>query len=474
MEKYTNIINNAFFFVIDKIVDLQAFFLKEALLIGRVVFLIAILSAGLNYALTGTGLKENIIKILKATIFFFIVIFSYPQIISFIASWTFDLAERSIYDPVSKYFNETTEKVEDITISNAVNDRLPGTYVSHTRRTILHTIRDGEKLFNNLTVTRKYPSSAYTFVAPAEVIKIVFLIAGNCIDFADRKDNVLPEFSRVMKGLICAALLIATGCFALLEYIICFLEFMLVASVGVILFPLSIWEGSKFMAEKFIGAIVGFFIKMLFCNIAIFLMIYGFISLYYISSEGFTGSTDQIVFIVFTSLLFFYICKSAPGIAQSLLTGTPSLSATGAISAAAGAVAAAGATVGLAQRAGKAAGGAAGAVAGGVVKSGFGAVSSLVEANAASGAVRDAGGDRNAQTRAYWGSIGTDVGNTFKAGALGLTRSLLGAKGGTNPYSHNEDFRDNPQTFSHHFNRLEAEGAGRAKEYIDKQKQSNK
>ncbi|GAB6391799.1 MAG: hypothetical protein MdMp014T_1172 [Treponematales bacterium] len=50
---------------------------------------------------------------------------------------------------------------------------------------------------------------------------------------------------------------------------------------------------------------------------------------------------------LFTCLLFFYLCKSAPGLAQSLLTGTPSLSAAGAVGAVAGA---AGAVAGTAEK----------------------------------------------------------------------------------------------------------------------------
>ena len=63
-------LNNAFFFVTDKIISLQAFFIGQALAIGQLVLLISILAAALNYALTGQGLKENIIKITKALIFF--------------------------------------------------------------------------------------------------------------------------------------------------------------------------------------------------------------------------------------------------------------------------------------------------------------------------------------------------------------------------------------------------------------------
>ena len=461
-ERFGNELNNSFFFVIDKITDLQSFFMREAMSIGSVVFLIAVLSAALNYALTGTGLKENIVKILKATVFFFIVFFTYPQIIGFITSWTFKMAEQSIYPSVNDYFNETVEKVEINTTREVISYGMRAKKV--TTKTINEILRDNLNLFNNLSVTY----NNYSVISPAEVLKIIFLIAKECFEFSDDKNNnIIPEMSRVIKGIGCAALLVFTGCFALLEYIVCFLEFMLVSSVGIILFPLSIWEGSKFMAEKFIGALVGFFIKMLFCNIAIFLMIYGFVTIFYVLADNFSGTVDQIIFIVFSSLLFFYICKSAPGIAQSLLTGTPSLSAAGAISAATGAVAAAGATMGLAQKAGKAAGGMGGMVAGGIAKTGLGVAGSLIEAKAASDAAKTLGGDRRDQARAFFGSIGSDVKDTFKAGGLGLTRSLLGGDNTNNPHSWNAAFRDSSKTFSEHFQERKREGATRGTESME-------
>ena len=419
MENFFNFgstINNAFFFVVDIIANLQGYFIQQAKYIGKIVLLIAILSAALNYALNGTGLKDNIIKITKATLFFLIVIHAYPSIIGFISSWTFRLAEGSVYSPVRSYFNETID-----TVSMGHSIVLHGTPNDEDRsldrvELLKHIVRDKENLLGGMLTTRTAGRMTYSVVAPASVIKILFFMAGECFNYADgktQKHQILPEFGRVLKGLICGFFIIFTGAFALLEYVVCFLEFMLVASVGVILFPLSIWEGSKFAAEKFVGAILGFFIKLLLCNVAIFLLIYGFVSLFRIMSDnGFSGAVDQMIFIFFVCLLFFFICKSAPAIAQSLLTGTPSLSATGAISAAAGAVGAAAATVGIAQ---------------GAARSG---VSSVAKAGAAAHTVSSSGGSLSESALAFAGSIKSDIGNSAKASLLGLTRSFGGGGSG--------------------------------------------
>ena len=482
---FGNTVDNAFYFVVDKIIDLQGFFINTAWGIGYVVLLIAILSAALNYALTGQGLKENIVKIMKATIFFLIIIFAYPRIISFITSYTFSLAQGSIYPSIAEYFGEVVgeKPIEGhpvvITNPEIVDGSTSKFFYSYKKQ----ITKDEGGLFLDLQHTQENPKMSYTTVAPAAVIKIIFFIAGECIRYADEKEGIIPEFSRVLKGLICAFFAILTGIFALLEYLICFLEFMLVASVGIILFPLSIWEGSKFMSEKFIGAILGFFVKLLFCNLAIFLLLYGFISIFYnTTTNGFKGTVDQIIFIIFSCLLFFYICKSAPGLAQSLLTGTPSLSATGAISAVGGAIAAAGATMGMA----KSIGGAGKTLAGGVAKTGAAGVGSLMEAGAASAAAKGAGGSGKQQFGAFMSSLGSDAVSGLKATGLGLARSLLGSGsggsggGGVNPHSWRDSFLQGsmgedgkliePKSLSiKQFNQLrDQEGADRGRKYMAK------
>jgi hypothetical protein len=478
-------INNSFYFVVDKLIDLQVFFIAQAWAIGRVVLLIALLSAALNYALTGQGLKENFIKILKATLFFIIVLLAYPKIIGFICSWTYDMAFKSIYGSVAAQFNRTTTVVTDMQSQVSLGSTGDGfgygggsgNTFTFTRRLVTEVTDDAaSRLFPNLTQSRKHSQMDYSTIAPAAVINLIFVLAGECFTYADHKETGLhfPDFGRILKGFICAFMIIMTGIFALLEYLMCVMEFMLVASVGVILFPLSIWEGSKFMSEKYIGAIIGFFIKLLFCSITICLMIYGFTTMFFILSakNGFSGTVDQIIYIVFASLLFFYICKSAPGIAQSLLTGTPSLSATGAISAAGGALAAAGATMGMAGGLGK-------AVAGKVAQKGLETYGTVSEAAAAADAVREAGGSGSQQRGAFFSSLAGSAKDSISASGLGLARSIMGggkdssggSGGGMNPHSWREDFlkpKDNGEqkTYGEHLQDRRNEGRERGLAYL--------
>jgi hypothetical protein len=167
--KIGNNVNNAFFFVVDKIIALQSYFIGIALFIGRIVFLIAISSAALNYALTGTGLKENIIKILKATVFFFIVIVAYPKIIGGITKLTFDMSKDSIYPSVTSYFAGVgdTRNYDFVDYSPAGR--------THIQTTVTEILKqDNSQLFGNLLTNRSNSRMNYTTVSPAAVFKIIF------------------------------------------------------------------------------------------------------------------------------------------------------------------------------------------------------------------------------------------------------------------------------------------------------------
>jgi hypothetical protein len=426
-------LNDAFFFVIDIIVDLQAYFIALAWDIGKTVLFIALATAAVNYALTGEGLKSNIIKTGKAAVFFIVIMAAYPRIVGHITEWTFDKARDSTYTHIEKYLIQTREQIATVAADTSDDDmlRIP----PNQRKTYAARVMASKKVsedknpalyFSEILQKREHGNMTYTVIAPAALLEVLLIVAGECFNASENAPKNswgIPNFTVIFSGLICGFAVLAAGIFAVLEYIIAFLEYMLVSAVGIILFPLSLWEGSRFMSEKFVGALTGFFIKLLFSNICVFLLLYGFMSLAKLFTvDQFTGRPDQIVIVLFVSLLFFYICKSAPGLAQSLLTGTPSLSATGAISAMAGA---AGAAAGAAKLAGKAGG----AVAGGTAKIGFGAAGMLQQAGAAAGAVKDLGGSKGEQFGAFMSSIGGSAKESAKAGAGDLARSLIGGGG---------------------------------------------
>jgi hypothetical protein len=410
-------LNTSFYFVTDKIVELQTFFLNFSKSIAYVVLLVAVLIAAFNFALTGTGMKESVVKIVKALMFYYVVIFAYPSIVSWMTSISFSLANESTYSTISGYLKNAAEG-----ITTSSRERVILQYGQ--RWTYVDTITAADDtVFKNIIAHRKFTTGngrefSYSTVTPSAAVGSILLVAGECMRYVNKYDgsNIATVFSRTLIGYVCAFVVIFAGVFAVLEYLIAFIEFMFISSVGIILFPFSLWDGTKFLAEKFITAMLGFFIKLLFCSICIFLLLYGFISIAKdYSNNPFTGQPEEVVMLFFSSLLLFYLAKSAPGLAQSLLTGAPSLSAAGAINTV---VAGVGAAAGVAGMAGGAAGtiGKGVSAASGAIAQGTGAYKAAAQIAKESG-----GSEASAGMRAFAQSMGSQAWQ----GAGDLTKSLF-------------------------------------------------
>jgi len=415
-----NPLNSGFYNVTNTIISLQGYFINAANAVARIVLLVAICLAALNYVLMGTGLKENIVRIGKALAFYFVVIGSYPAIVNYIVGLSYTLAYDSVYKAtMENTLGKITTAIRERDFEEDYHSNSGYKYTSYSERLLE---QDANSLFSDIFVknrlTIKGKAFEYETVAPSAALDAVRLVVEACLGFSDSHAR---NIATAIKGLICAGVVIFAGVMALIEYLAAYLEFLLVSSVGVILFPLSLWEGSKFMAEKFIGAMLGFFLKLLFATIGIFFLLYGYLSLAAsFSINKFTGLTPQIIEIVFVSFLYLFIVKSAPHLAQGLLSGVPTLSAAGAIGAVTSAVGAAAAV-----------GGAAANAAGAGTRTALSGTAALAKAGGAATQALDAAGDRPSArdgfraALAFTGSLGHSAGLAAYGGINGLTRSLV-------------------------------------------------
>jgi len=368
--------------VLDGIVGFQYYFTKIAGIIALIVTSLCLLWTLIKYAMTGEGLKEAIVKYVLAFIVYFVVLTNYSTIISEMSDLTYTMGTKSvwnngfdtafnnqletgvhIYHPKNWTANQMQIKQvpdgnnEDaITIGDTaapsnlqqldeINEResMGTNYDKYVKPTTKHlTIYTGNwsinsinDIFNGVEVKTQYYHTLY----PSALFTVFWLAATNAFLYAF-DGNLL----QVLLGLFLVVVIAITGIMGCLNYFVCFLEFMLVTGVGIMMLPFMLWDATKFLSEKLIGAVVGFFIKLLICTMCIYLMLWGFLGL---ATGGFNGALNQIINILFTCFLYFALCTKGPELATSLLTGSPQMNATGALSTAAGALGAAAAVIGF-------------------------------------------------------------------------------------------------------------------------------
>jgi type IV secretory pathway TrbL component len=141
------------------------------------------------------------------------------------------------------------------------------------------------------------------FIRPNAYIRLLMLTAENIFNRAGRYSFFTDADKMIMLFLTGLAVILC-GILGGLQYFICALEFTFITAIGVIMLPMMMWDGSKFLTEKLIGAIVGFTIKLLFVTIALLLTFSGYLAL---MVRNFNGAFDQIIYIVFVSLFYMMI-----------------------------------------------------------------------------------------------------------------------------------------------------------------------
>jgi type IV secretion system protein TrbL len=231
-----------------------------------------------------------------------------------------------------------------------------------------------------------------------------------------------------------------------------------------------LWDGTKFLTEKLVGAIIGQALKLLFVTLTFMLAINGFLAL---MVRPFDSFIDQTIYTLFTIFLHWLLCQNGPALATALLTGTPQLSMAEGLRTAAS-------MAGAAVAGGVAVKGAASFTA----KRGVEGKAALDQATGAAGAAKADGQQGFGQFKAATRSFGDSAKETFKSGAHGLAKSLTNGSstggggttsGGVNRFSSLES-RNTPRddgkrkTSSEFAQENKAKGAERYAQYKEQVK----
>jgi hypothetical protein len=396
-----------FFNILEKLSGLQSYFLTQAWFIARIVLFLSLGFGAIKYAINGEGLKDTVAKAAIAFVTFVVLMNVYPKMITGINGIIYEWANTSTYEN-SGVRGMFQNRRDDAFFWTSKLDKTEEGY-SEIIQIVYDEGGQPQDLLLNIFDER------HQFISPNAVVRIIMLIAESILNKAG-KYSIWDHLDRMLLMLLTAVAVILCGVLGSLQYFICALEFTLITSVGVILLPFMLWDGSKFLTEKLIGALLGFFIKMLFCTITMLFTFYGYLAF---MTRGFDGTINEVVYVIFISIFYMMLCQSGPQLAVSLLTGTPQMSLMEAAHAV-GAYAAAGAA---GVTAGKFA--AQKTAAGAVLGTGMAA-----QAAGAASAVRQLGGGRGDQAQAALKSAGSSAAAGVRSAAHGLGRSLLGSGSG--------------------------------------------
>lgn len=131
----------------------------------------------------------------------------------------------------------------------------------------------------------------------------------------------------IMAGICCVCIIFSVA-FALIQYVMCILEFTIVQGIGAAFIPFYLWDGTKDIPKKLVPVFTGFAIKILVMVICLMFVINMYLNFAAEQISPTSGNMSWVVFAecIFICLLSFVLTSNAPKIAMTLLTGQPQLS----------------------------------------------------------------------------------------------------------------------------------------------------
>ena len=429
-----------FFNMLEKFGRIQSYFTVVAWDIARIVIILCLGFMFLKHAMTGEGLKDNLVKFLLTFVVYGVVIANYPGIVSGINKLIYEFSVNSTYKAAGERvasLQEYAQKVreEHIAALQAGVDGMDesvdaGWYDRASLREQASARADAavklaeakeaaEKESLDLAALIKDDlfEEQTNYIRPTGMGNLIILV---CTEIWGSSPRGIDNIGQTILDLLCMAAVVLCGIFGSIQYFVGALEFSLITAVGIICIPFMLWDGTKFITEKLVGALIGFFLKMLFLTICLLFMYYGFLEL---TLQPYEGAIDQLVYFVFSAMFYMMITQNGPKLALTLLTGTPQMSIMEVAQAA-------GAYGGAALAAKKAGGATAKTAAGGALKTGFAVAGTHARAKGAAEFVKSEGGDKKEQAAAYRASVGASMKEGMAGRASTAGRSLMSGGGG--------------------------------------------
>ena len=177
-----------------------------------------------------------------------------------------------------------------------------------------------------------------TLTDPSMIIELGLRATQPCWDYLTSYQNILTINFPLMLVVLFSALLVLLAYFVIaIQVFLTLLEFYIIAAIAPAFLAFGPWQKSAFLAEKAIGALFGFAIKIIVLVLILSAAI-PVLSEFTMPSNFSLASFGAAFRMAAAACCVALLCWQAPGIASSMMGGSPSLSAGGAVGTAAGAV----------------------------------------------------------------------------------------------------------------------------------------
>lgn len=303
-------LDGPFFTIVEQILGTVDYFLDITQMIGKIAFVIAIGITSMKMAFGGVRIGEEAIKKLLTFIMLFLIINNYNDIREGIQDLAYEIPYNALYtNEITGRLTRLAHDDDTVEILERYSDIIQEIQYHVGSQVMSYYVLD---LFDE----------NYHFLRPNAIARLQLLTLE--ATYKGLKSTGFHVGQQLILGIqyvaqvICSVLMIAV-------YLVSVIEFLLIFTVGVPFLGTMMWDGSKFVAEKWIGAVLAQTVKLIFITFVWMLVFSGLID--QVSNYNFSGnsSVDELFGTIFMSVFYLVLILAAPQLATALMSGMPQL-----------------------------------------------------------------------------------------------------------------------------------------------------
>ena len=319
---------NSIYGIFERIADFQIFFGDAARLLAGICFCMALGMMAIKVWLGGADLRGEVIKLFLTLVVYFIMIEIYPFAMKGILRLSMNLGYGAVFDGGSydlKIENQNGKSKSDFykwmaeATSGIFSISEEETDEEAVKQALELNIVDGETGYFDLNKTFRF-------------IYVLFRVMWKAMP--SKWQLILPT-GALMMIMFLLGFLAAFVCFimCLIQYITCLIDYFAVVGFGILMVPLSLWEGTKSYTGTLLGSIGKIFIKLLVISAFLYLSVMSFIDIFvelYVNDlkgiDAVFGYAETCLSIIFKSVILFVLTKQTTAISGFISGGNPAMS----------------------------------------------------------------------------------------------------------------------------------------------------
>lgn len=318
-------IDGAFYTILGYIQHAQSFFITQARVVAMLCFVMALGMSAVKMALGATDVGKELTKLFLTVITYFVFMWGFPPAMNKLQGIATELAHRAVLtDAIKIDYSDMVFGSEDefysylVEIGGDMWTISGDTSVTAVKRELKFNITNKETGLISLNKMFRLIIITFKAVYASMNVKGVF--------------DAISKLPDAFFVLIVALVYLGALVMCCIQYVSGILEYTYLQAVGVLFIPTMLWDGTKYMYEGMVGAIMKITVKIMIVAMAMYIACVANVEILknmFVLSAGEYNISQRIeyyVTIIIMSALIKVLCDAAPTIAGFLTGGSPQLS----------------------------------------------------------------------------------------------------------------------------------------------------